>query len=376
MVRWVACCVLLVIAASGHSESRDKPIHDSWMTNWQRASGAPAGMQYVGSETCAKCHSSIAGTQSSTEMNHAALNAKDSVLLREHASLSYRDGSYTLHIERRASGVTYSATDGKSTVSVPVLWAFGLGKAGQTYIFERSGAYYESRVSFYSELQNLDITIGHSRQTPSSLLEALGRRLPADEVDKCLSCHTSEDVFAGKLAIGQVHPGVTCENCHGPGSAHVHAMNAPERNVYASTDIFNPGMLAPADLNDFCGTCHRSTSDVLALNIRDIRNIRFQPYRLENSRCYDPSDKRITCIACHDPHRALVTSLSSYDSKCLACHADRMEHRSASHAAPACPKATENCVSCHMPKIALPGAHYAFTDHYIRVYRSGEPYPG
>jgi hypothetical protein len=28
-----------------------------------------------------------------------------------------------------------------------------------------------------------------------------------------------------------------------------------------------------------------------------------------------------------------------------------------------------------MPKIKLPGAHFAFTDHRIRVVRAGEPYP-
>jgi formate-dependent nitrite reductase cytochrome c552 subunit len=37
--------------------------------------------------------------------------------------------------------------------------------------------------------------------------------------------------------------------------------------------------------------------------------------------------------------------------------------------------AKANCVTCHMPKIELPGAHARFTDHQIRIARAGEPYP-
>ena len=29
-----------------------------------------------------------------------------------------------------------------------------------------------------------------------------------------------------------------------------------------------------------------------------------------------------------------------------------------------------------MPKIELPGAHYKFSDHRIRVVKPNEPYPG
>jgi hypothetical protein len=110
--------------------------------------------------------------------------------------------------------------------------------------------------------------------------------------------------------------------------------------------------------------------------VRDIRNIRFQPYRLENSRCYNPSDNRITCIACHDPHRNLITTSISYDSKCLACHRNKGERYTSLQMAPGCPRETHKCVSCHMPKLTLLGAHHAFTDHYIRVYFPVQPYPG
>jgi hypothetical protein len=256
-----------------------------------------------------------------------------------------------------------------------VRWIFGQGYSGQTFILEQDGKFYESRASYYKATSGLDLTIGHQRTPPTSPVSALGRPLPADEVKKCFSCHTSEDIFAGKLNVGQAHPGVTCENCHGAGGLHAAKMVAAASDASAPDNtIFDPGSLAPADLNDFCGSCHRTTRDVLDSGIRDIRNVRFQPYRLENSRCYDPSDARITCIACHNPHRNLKTLPADYDAKCLACHMLRGE-KPAHQKAAACPRATNNCVTCHMPKLDLPGAHFAFTDHYIRVVQPNAPYP-
>jgi hypothetical protein len=357
-------------AASGvptsHQTSNFPPPH------WQRTAGAPPGSYYVGSHLCAECHTGIARTQSNTSMGKASVSALKSQFLFQHPVLTYKDGARILRIERRGDQEIYSASDGRQTMSAPILWAFGNGDAGQTYVFERDGTYYESRISYYKQIDGLDLTIGHEKEPPATSSEALGRRLPMEEVAKCFPCHTSEDVVNGKVQTAHVETGVTCENCHGPGSQHVAAI---QDGQLGKSHIFNPAGLDPGDLNDFCGTCHRSTLDVLATNIRGIRTVRFQPYRLENSRCYDPSDRRTSCLACHDPHMNLVTDLQSYDAKCLACHINRSETPTATRRAPACPNALQNCASCHMPKLSLPGAHYSFTDHYIRVYRAGDAYP-
>jgi Cytochrome c554 and c-prime len=310
-------------------------------------------------------------------MVQASSLATQSKILSDHPSLTFRQGSCELRIERQGDAVIYSAAQGNNIVSVPLLWAFGEGVAGQTYIYRKDGILYESRVSYYPEISGLDLTTGHSRQLPRSLTEALGRPMAKEEVTRCFGCHTSEDVFGGSLQIDQLQPGVACENCHGPGNQHLAIVQSeyPVTEQLHEWNIFNPGKLSPADLNDFCGTCHRSTRDVLAAKIRDIRDLRFQPYRLENSRCYDPTDSRIACLACHDPHVPLETDLKSYDAKCLSCHVDRGEKTTAIRSAPACRTATSGCASCHMPKLTLPGAHYKFTDHYIRVYKADAPYP-
>jgi hypothetical protein len=105
--------------------------------------------------------------------------------------------------------------------------------------------------------------------------------------------------------------------------------------------------------------------------------VRFAPYRLENSKCWQKTRSNLlTCAACHNPHQPLVHDSASYDSRCLQCHAAEQggSKKIAIHQR-ACPVRTSDCVSCHMPKIEPPNLHSAFTDHWIRIIRLGKPYP-
>jgi len=36
----------------------------------------------------------------------------------------------------------------------------------------------------------------------------------------------------------------------------------------------------------------------------------------------------------------------------------------------------DRCTTCHMPKYELPGGHFKFTDHDIRIVRLNAPFPG
>jgi len=101
--------------------------------------------------------------------------------------------------------------------------------------------------------------------------------------------------------------------------------------------------------------------------------VRFQPYRLEKSRCWrETADERLTCVACHDPHQQLVRDDLSYDKRCLTCH---RPEATGTHTGKACPTgAKAQCVSCHMPKVKVASMHGEFTDHYIRVVNAGEEF--
>jgi hypothetical protein len=136
------------------------------------------------------------------------------------------------------------------------------------------------------------------------------------------------------------------------------------------TAIFQPATLSPSDSIDFCGACHRSFADAsLSTGPQaDRAVVRFQPYRLEESKCWRATqDRRLTCVACHDPHKPLQRDAASYDGNCLQCHSNEKLAGSKQHTAAVCPKATRDCVTCHMPKVNLPSMHGDFTDHNIRI---------
>lgn len=362
----LACWITLAGSSVVGSQSGSKPI-------WNPVEGPPAGSKYAGSGVCAGCHATEAKPYQSTPMAQAASLAAAADILRSHPRLTFREGRYRYQIVRRGQQSFYSASDGKTTITEPILWALGKGEAGQTYVFQHDGAYYQSRVSFFNDTQRLGVTLGDASEVPATLEDALGDRQVEHDARQCIACHTTGAVVGGEFHPRSAVPGVGCEACHGPGAQHVATI---ESGNPVDRGMFNPGRLAPYDLDNFCGSCHRTWTEVQLMHILDVRNVRFQPYRLEKSRCWSATDSRISCLACHDPHGNLARSPSFYDVKCQACHQQKGTVADAGHPGAPCRVGTRRCITCHMPKYGLPGGHFKFTDHYIRIVASRTSYPG
>lgn len=340
---------------------------------WNPHNGPPAGAKYVGEKVCAECHVQEVKDFLKTPMARAGQLAANAEVLEKHPQLKTKMGPYRYLIVRKGKESIYSVTDGTKTISEPILWAFGDNMGGQTYILRHDGAYYQSRVSFFRAINGLAETYGAPKTPLKRLIDAFGERLDKVDAKTCIGCHTTGAVVGGVLHGENAVPGVSCEACHGPGARHLAAL---QKGKPAASLIFNPARLSPFDLDEFCGSCHRTWEQIEKAQEFDIRNLRFQPYRLEKSKCWDAMDPRISCLACHNPHKPLVEETSFYDSKCLACHLEKGEAKKAGHPGPACPVSSRNCVQCHMPKLDLPGAHFKFTDHDIRIVQPGAPYPG
>jgi Cytochrome c3 len=341
---------------------------------WWPTKGAAARQDFVGVAECAKCHSTEAARQLTTPMARASTPAPNAEILREHDRLARDLPPYRYEITRTDYASSYSVSDGTNSISEPLAWAFGIAHKGQTYIYQHNGLLYESRLSFYKTLQGLDLTTGHSSATPDDLEAVLGRRLADDEAHRCFGCHTTGSTLSGRFDTAHATPGVTCEQCHGPGANHVNAIKTGKIEE-SQRAILNPRRLNPIASVDFCGACHRTWADVLQAGTTGVANVRFQPYRLENSKCWHHGDARLTCIACHNPHQQLVEDAGAYDEKCLSCHNTKKGERLQNHPGSACPVSTKNCVTCHMPKVEIPSMHAPFTDHRIRIARANAPYP-
>jgi len=320
--------------------------------------------------SCAKCHAE-ARSQPTTNMARALESIEECRILIEHPLLTGSFGRYSYRIERKGDQSIYSVSDGSGTITMPIRWAMGASSAmGQTYILEKDGNLYESRMSWFRELNGLGPTLGGGNSLPADLGEAAGRLMSNDDKLRCFGCHATNAATGREFTPDRMTPGVQCEHCHQATAAHLAGM---VRN--SGLPAIPPGLtslqnLSAEQVSNFCGQCHRTWAEIAMQARPGIANVRFQPYRLTESKCYDPDDARISCLACHDPHTEASAKPVDYDAKCQACHAGGKVK------AMACPASKSHCVSCHMPKIDLPGAHYRFSDHRIRIVKPNEPFPG
>ena len=268
----------------------------------------------------------------------------------------------------------------------------GAGDLAHTFLYEQNSQWYQSQVTFYTRPGKLDTTTGFNTAGEGDLHTGLGQKLTGEEARKCFGCHTVHATTSAGFNPAHAEPGLGCEACHGPGRQHAeaeaaqsgfaHTMSVPTKPAVSGTlrtAIFNPAGLSPVDSIDYCGSCHRTSTDATLAagpNSLGTATVRFQPYRLEQSKCWRATESdRLTCTACHDPHQSLEQSAAKYDKTCLGCHTVIQGASVPQHLAHVASTGSTSCVSCHMPKVEVASMHGAFTDHRIRVSHAGEAYP-
>jgi predicted CXXCH cytochrome family protein len=199
----------------------------------------------------------------------------------------------------------------------------------------------------------------------------------------------------GPVFPGALPEGIDCQRCHGPGQAHIDAVQSEDVEGGRQT-IANPGRFDRERQLETCMQCHlESTSGPLPFRIRRYERRPFsyvpgQPlgdyfihfdhaagagredkfeiagaaYRLRKSACFQRSD--MTCLTCHDPHDIPrgAEAVQRYVAICQGCH--QGTHRSGMpHSREVRSSAT--CLDCHMPRRRTEDAvHVVMTDHYIQ----------
>lgn len=213
----------------------------------------------AGSLACANCHQREYASQTKTSMAHAMERVSNCTILQQNPVLTFRDGIYSYRIERQMTQSFYTVTDGKDTIHVALEYAFGLGQAGQMYVFERDGKMYESRVSFYRAVNGLDLTMGAQNIQPKNLEEAAGRVMNRRAAEDCFGCHTTSASREDLDRPASLTPGVACEHCHGPASAHVEGFRQGKPVAMRKLSALNA-----EELSDLCGQCHRTWAQIAA----------------------------------------------------------------------------------------------------------------
>jgi DmsE family decaheme c-type cytochrome len=233
------------------------------------------------------------------------------------------------------------------------------------------------------------LTLGGSIACASAMGAPAPKAKPADTQAKaapsgdfvgaetCAGCH--EEVtkkFADnphtKMAEMHGSKGVTCENCHGAGKAHVEGGGDTSK-------IFNPAKASTKEVDAKCLSCHagahpnfdrspHAKANVGCISCHSVHNSKDKAQLLKTSQpalCFQchsdvkPSfgmpfhhkveEGLVKCSDCHDVHgsfsRANLKSTADQNAVCTKCHTEVRGPFVFEHA----PVRAEGCTSCHTP---------------------------
>lgn len=367
---------------------------------------AVSNQQFVGAQTCAKCHAAEYDAWKSSHHAKAMEVASASSVLGnfDNATFTYGNVTSTFFVRDGKHWVRTDAADG-TLKDFAVKYTFGFDPL-QQYLIELPGG----------RMQALSLA-WDSRPKDKG-----GQRwfhlYPGDGVDHndelhwtrhqqnwnfmCADCHSTNlrkgyDATNDRFETKWSELNVACESCHGPGSAHSAnpktvklpvrlterknvrwdiepATHAPRRSVprTTSTEI------------DACAPCHArreqiSESYTAGAPLEDFYVPSFlmpglyhadgqqrdEVYIYASFLQSKMAHKGVTCSDCHDPHSQRLRGTGN--GLCAQCHAPAKFDTPAHHFHPVT-SAGAACVACHMPETTYMVVDPR-RDHSIRVPR-------
>ncbi len=321
---------------------------------------------FVGREACTPCHKEIAATHLRTNMARTWRGVAPNRQIPAQYDESHTEGpspDIQYELKRAGQSLEYRVQmPGQPPVEYPVDTMVGGDRHGLSFLFRVPSIeglplpktrYLEARYFHYAEKNQLAFSLGFPEEKPSSWETAMGRVLTPYLEKRCLACHGEPR----KTGAGE-EVGVSCENCHGPGQAHLAAVKAHARDLA----IFNPKKLPVEEKMRPCTQCHAGSS-VIEDPMPDDTLISDQVTALKNSECWRQSGGQITCVNCHNPHEdaSRMVLEARADKTCISCHSATV----ARHAA-LCPvNRVSGCAGCHMANETR-GA-FVIAEHWIRV---------
>ncbi len=371
---------------------------------------------YVGAAVCAACHRGIARSFSKSSMGRsltpitpeflktlpldspAATNLFDAQ--SNHRFKVYAENGKLIESEYEIGARGQEVF--RSTHEMG--WIVGTGENGFGALLRRGDYLFQAPLSYYSRAAHWDLSPGYQNKD-----DGFNRVIQPG----CIYCHSGRPQPVAGHNGSYRDPAFTqtpigCENCHGPGAAHVEAMRAGKfAQSGPDPTIVDPERLSGQLANDICMSCHQvGDARVLepgktyqdfrpgeplerTLAIFQIPPTRDNPpnedhvehyYSMSLSKCFRATrnlsaEKQLRCISCHDPHvePTEAEAPAYFKSRCLACHSEGS--CTATHAARQATTPSDNCIACHMPRRGIGFiAHSTATNHRI-VRTPDEPFP-
>jgi hypothetical protein len=149
-------------------------------------------------------------------------------------------------------------------------WIVGAGANGIGGIIRRGDYLFEAPLTFYTGTKTWEMSPGY---------ESMDVGFSRPILTACLNCHSGRsnpisgsegryqnDVFS-ELPIG-------CENCHGPGGAHIDAVASGAMGKGRGVSIVNPARLTPDLANNICMKCHEIGDERILKPGKEYKDIR------------------------------------------------------------------------------------------------------
>jgi tetratricopeptide (TPR) repeat protein len=334
--------------------------------------------EYAGSRACSGCHQAIYQNFAKSAMGRSMSLVTPGA---QPAAAAVTSAQWNRSWEVRQEGSHLFQTEsapGLFSVKHRLLYAIGSGVNGRSYVVQRGAHLFQAPLSFYARTNSWQLSPGYEHGD-----YGFSRPILAG----CVTCHSGRPrAVEGRNGLFGTPPfeelAIGCENCHGPGQAHILARGARSR-------IVNPARLPVRLAENICMRCHQGGDARVLLPGKTWGD--FQPgqwlgdtvaivklaaaYRdedllehhtaMEMSRCFQASQGKLSCLSCHDPHtsRRGPGAAAFYRSRCQTCHSGGDHSRSST-----------DCVSCHMPSRGVAMiAHSALTNHRI-IRQRGQPF--
>jgi DmsE family decaheme c-type cytochrome len=197
----------------------------------------------------------------------------------------------------------------------------------------------------------------------------------------CATCHSPLIAEFSKTLMGKIGGAqkgkFECENCHGPGSAHVKAGGG--RGVGGILSFGADDPRSAEEKNGICLACHtrgertywagsvHETRGLACVNCHTVmknvgrkHNLKtqveaetcYQCHKLQRAQVQYSShmpirEGKVTCSDCHNPHGSITEKLireASVNDNCYKCHAEKRGPMLFEHM-----PVRENCLNCHQP---------------------------
>lgn len=383
-----------------------------WRTNRGPAAPGPAtpsptpAATYVDNKVCLGCHLEEGRQWQTSHHAQAMAPAAAETVRGDFSNRTFTHRGVTSRFFKRGEAffVNTEGADGKHA-DFQIRYAFGVAPL-QQYLVELPGGRLQPLTVAWDEPGRRWFHLLPNEKTPpGDVLHWTGRYQNANTM--CLVCHTTDyekrydpvtDTFASRWA----EPNVSCQSCHGPGSAHVEW----ETNQRGAGPAVAPDPKAPRGLTvdirgasarkrtELCAPCHSRRSELTPRPAPGEPHLdNFLPSLLVEGLYHadgqqldevyvDASFRQslmhqrgVTCTDCHNPHTGKLKLPGN--AVCLQCHrpdpGSRFPTAAGNYDSPAHHfhkngSTGAQCVTCHMPATTYMQIQPR-PDHSIRIPR-------